>query len=121
VSLTKRERLVVSVSGASPDALLELGVLDPRVGDFDVTDNVLDFQRVGTGGQLSDPQVELTATRSGTYYIAVEAAPAVDPDDPTATAADLEPYTISAYKQRKKAKKAKAKSRARKSARVSRG
>jgi subtilisin family serine protease len=116
VSLIKRERLVVSVSAASPDALLELAILDPRVGDFDVTDNVLDFQRVGTGGLLSDPQLELTATRSGTYYIAVEAAPPVDPDDPTATVADLEPYTISAYKQRKKAKKA----RARKSAAASR-
>jgi hypothetical protein len=114
VSLIKRERLVVSVTAASPDALLELGIFDPRVGDFDVTDNVSDFQRVATGGLSADPQLELTATRSGTYYIAVEAAPAVDPEDPTATAADLEPYTVSAYKQRKKAKKPAAKRRSKK-------
>jgi hypothetical protein len=52
------------------------------------------------------PQLELTATRSGTYAIAVTAQDAVDPDDPTATAArEAVPYTVSAYKQRKKAKK----------------
>jgi hypothetical protein len=104
VSLSKRERLVVSVSAADPNALLELSILDPRVDDFDVSDGVEEYALVATGGLSSDPQLELTAARSGTYYIAVEAAEAVDPDDPTAMAADLEPYTVSAYKQRKKAK-----------------
>jgi hypothetical protein len=107
VSLAKRERLVVNLNAASPSALLELAIFDPRVGDFDVTDDVDEFSRVATGGLSSDPQLELTATRSGTYYIAVGAADPVDADDPTAVAADIEPYTLSAYKQRKKAKKAK--------------
>jgi hypothetical protein len=78
-------------------------VLDPRVGDFDVTDDVTDYALVATGGFSNDPQVEWTATRSGTYSIAISAADAVDPNDSTATAPDLEPYTLSAYKQRKKA------------------
>jgi subtilase family protein len=107
VSLAKRERLVVNLNAASPSALLELAIFDPRVGDFDVTDDVDEFSRVATGGLSSDPQLELTATRSGTYYIAVGAADPVDADDPTAVAADIEPYTLSAYKQRKKPKRAK--------------
>ncbi|HWI72182.1 MAG TPA: S8 family serine peptidase [Baekduia sp.] len=105
VSLSKRERMVVSVSAADPNALLELSLLDPRVEDFDVTDDVDEWSLVATGGLSSDPQLELTASRSGTFYIAVEAAEAVDPDDATAVASDLEPYTVSAYKQRKKAKR----------------
>jgi subtilase family protein len=104
VSLSKRERLVVSVSAADPDALLELALLDPRVEDFDVTDDVEEWALAATGGLSSDPQLELTASRSGTFYIAVSAAPAVDPDNPAQTAAEAEPYTLSAYKQRKKAK-----------------
>jgi hypothetical protein len=110
VSLAKRERLVVSVSAADPNALLELAIRDPRVEDFDVTDDVAEWARVATGGLSSDPQLELTASRSGTFLIAVTAAPAVDPDNPAQTAAEVEPYTLSAYKQRKKAK-AKAKKR----------
>jgi subtilisin family serine protease len=105
VSMSKGERLVVSVSAADPDALLELSILDPRVADFDVTDGVEEYALVATGGLSSDPQLELRASRSGTFSIAVEAAEAVDPDDPTALAADLEPYTLSAYKQHKKAAK----------------
>jgi hypothetical protein len=110
VSLAKRERMVVSVSAADPNALLELSLLDPRVEDFDVTDDVDEWALVATGGLSSDPQLELTAARSGTFYIAVSAAEAVDPGDATQTAAEVEPYTVSAYKQRKKAK-AKAKRR----------
>jgi Subtilase family len=104
VSLSRRERMVVSVTAADPDALLELSLLDPRVEAFDVTDDVDEWRLAATGGLSIDPQLELTAKRSGSYYIAVEAAPAVDPDDPAATTADVVPYTLSAYKQRPKAK-----------------
>ncbi|WP_445149439.1 S8 family peptidase [Baekduia sp. Peel2402] len=104
VSLLKRERLVVNVSAADPNALLELAILDPRVESFDVTDDVAEWALVATGGLSSDPQLEITAARSGTFYIAVTSAPAVDPDDAAQTAAEVEPYTLSAYKQRKKAK-----------------
>jgi hypothetical protein len=110
VSLAKRERMVVSVNAASPTALLELSLLDPRAGDFDVTDDVTDYSLVATGGFSSDPQLELTAKRSGTYYIAVSAADPVDAED-ASLVPDLEPYTVSAYKQRKKAKKTAAKRR----------
>jgi hypothetical protein len=109
VSLTKRERLVVTVAAADPDALLELAIMDPRVEDFDVTDDVDEWAAVATGGLSNDPQLELTATRSGTYYIAITAQDAVDPDDPTATAAEVVPYAVSAYKQRRKAKGSKTK------------
>lgn len=105
ITLAKRERVVVSVSAADPDALLELSILDPRVEAFDVSDDVEEWALVATGGLSSDPQLEITAARSGTFYIAVGAAEAIDPDDPSAVASDLEPYTVSAYKQRKKAKK----------------
>jgi hypothetical protein len=102
VSLSKRERMVVTVSAADPNALLELSLFDGRVEGFDVTDDVDEWSLVATGGLSSDPQLELRAARSGTFYIAVEASEAVDPDDPTAIAPDLEPYTVSAYKQRPK-------------------
>lgn len=104
VSLSRRERVVVSVTAADPNALLELAIMDPRVEDFDVTDDVDEWADVATGGLSSDPQLELTAPRSGTYYVAVTAQDAVDPEDATATAAEVVPYTVSAYKQRKKAK-----------------
>jgi hypothetical protein len=60
---------------------------------------------LSTGGLSNAPQLELRAPRTGTYYIAVEASDAVDPEDPTFVPADADPYQLSAYKQRKKAKK----------------
>jgi hypothetical protein len=104
VSLSKRDRMVVTVSGADVGALLELSILGPGAGDFDVTDGVDEFRLVATGGLSNDPQLEVTASRSGTYYIAVSAAD-IDPEDPNSAPADLEPYQVSAYKQHKKAKK----------------
>jgi hypothetical protein len=105
VSLSARERLVATVAAADPNALLELAILGPGAGDFDVSDGLDESRLVATGGLSNDPQVEVTAKVSGTYYIAVESADAVDPDDATAIAADLEPYQLSAYKQHKKATK----------------
>jgi hypothetical protein len=99
--------VVVTVNAADPGALLELSILGPKAGDFDIANAVDKNRLVSTGGLSKDPQLELTASRSGTYYIAIEAADPVDPDDPTATASDLDPYQLSAYKQRKKAKKTK--------------
>jgi subtilisin family serine protease len=109
VRLTRRERLVVSVGGTAPTALLELAVLGPGAGDFDVTDGLDERLLVATGGLSSDPQVEVTATRTGTYYVAVEAAESVDPDNPSAIPADLEPYQLNAYKQHRETKAAKRK------------
>jgi hypothetical protein len=105
VTLSARERLVATVAAADPTALLELAILGPGAGDFDVSDGLDESRLVATGGLSNDPQVELTAKVSGTYYVAVESADAVDPDDATAIAADLEPYQLSAYKQHKKATK----------------
>jgi hypothetical protein len=105
IRLIKGERVVVSVTAADPNALLELSILRPTAGDFDVTEEVVDETvAVATGGYSSDPQVELRASATGLYYVAVGASDPVDEDDPTATPPDTEPYTISAYKQRKKAK-----------------
>jgi hypothetical protein len=115
VQLTKRERMVVTVAAADPAALLELTILAPGAGDFDVTDGLDESRLAATGGLSNDPQLEITASRSGTYYVAVQAADAVDPDDPTAAPADLEPYQLSAYKQHRSAKKkSKHKSKAKK-------
>jgi hypothetical protein len=112
VQLTKRERMVVTVAAADAGALLELSILSPAAGDFDVANGVTKTRLVSTGGLSNDPQLEITATRTGTYYVAVEAADPIDPDDPTSAPADLEPYQVSAYKQHKTVKKkAKAKKR----------
>jgi hypothetical protein len=109
VQLTRRERMVVTVAAADPTALLELAIFGPKAGDFDVSEGLDENRLVATGGLSNDPQVELTASSTGTYYVAVLSADAVDADDPTAVAADLEPYQVSAYKQhrtvRKKAKR----------------
>jgi hypothetical protein len=113
VQLTRRERMVVTVNAADPTALLELAVLGPKAGDFDVSDGLDENRLVATGGLSNDPQVELTASASGTYYIAVQSADAVDEDDPTTVPADLEPYQLSAYKQHRTAKKKAARKRTR--------
>ncbi|MDX6700842.1 MAG: hypothetical protein QOF26_1068 [Baekduia sp.] len=105
VKLAKRERIVASVTADDPNALLELSILSPGAGDFDVTDGVDDTRLVATGGLSSDPQLELRASRAGTYFVAVQAADAVDASDPTAAVADLVPYRLSAYKQRPSAKR----------------
>jgi hypothetical protein len=108
VQLTRRERMVVTVAAADPTALLELTILGPKAGDFDVSEGLDESRLVATGGLSNDPQVEITASATGTYYIAVQAADAVDLDDPTAVPADLEPYQVSAYKQHRTVKKKKA-------------
>jgi hypothetical protein len=105
VRLSRRERIVVSATAASPTGLLALSILRPSAGDWDVTDDVYDDRPVATPGVLQDPRIELTASRTGTYYVAVESTDPVDPDDPSAVPPDAVPYTLSAYKQRKKAKK----------------
>jgi hypothetical protein len=109
VRLIRRERLVVSVTAADPGALLDLSILGPKAGDNDIGSGIDQNRLVSTGGLSSAPQLEITAGRTGTYYIAVESADAVDPEDPTAVPADLEPYQVSAFKQHKKAKKKKTK------------
>jgi hypothetical protein len=105
VSLIKGERMVVSVTATNPGSLLELSVLNPKAGDFDISNGVDKNRSVSTGGLSSEPQVELTASRTGMYYIAVEASDPVDPDDATVVPTDADPYQLSAYKQRKKARK----------------
>jgi hypothetical protein len=107
VALRRRERMVVTVKASDPGALLELSILAPKAGDFDLSNGVDANRLVGTGGLSNDPQIEITANRAGTYYIAVEAADALDPGDPTAAVPDLEPYQVSAYKQHRTVKKPK--------------
>ncbi len=105
VSLSVGDRLVVNATAADPGAVLELDVLDPRAGDFDVTDDADDYVAAGTGGYVNDPEIDLRARRAGTYYIAVTPTPADDSSgDPIP---DVVPYRLSAYKQphRAKAKK----------------
>jgi hypothetical protein len=111
VTLSARERLVATVAAADPTALLELAILGPGAGDFDVSDGLDESRLVATGGLSNDPQVEVTAKVGGTYYIAVQAADAVDPDDPAATAPSVEPYQLSAYKQHRTPKRKPAKKR----------
>jgi hypothetical protein len=105
VVLRKGERLVVSAKAADAAHLLELQILRPSATGFDVTEGDPENVAVGTAGLQSDPQLELRAGRSGTYFIAVVAPDAVDADDPAIVAPDLEPYTLSAFKQRAKAKR----------------
>ena len=50
-------------------------MLDPRAGDFDVTDDADDYVAAGTGGYVNDPEIDLRARRAGTYYIAVTPTP----------------------------------------------
>jgi hypothetical protein len=111
VVLAKNERMVVSVNAADPAALLDLSILGPKAGDFDLTNGIDKNRLVSTGGLSKDPQVEITAKRAGTYYIAVEASDPIDPEDPSAAVPDLETYQVSAYKQHKKPKARKRKTR----------
>jgi hypothetical protein len=104
VSLSKGDRLVVNATAADPAAILEIDVLDPRAGDYDVTDDVDDFVAAGTGGYVNDPEVDLRAARSGTYYIALQPVPVDDTDD---VVPDVVPYRLSAYKQPHKVKRKK--------------
>jgi hypothetical protein len=105
VVLSKGERLVVSAKAADSAHLLELQILRPTATGFDVTEGDPANVAVGTAGLQSDPPLELRASRPGTYFIVVVAPDPVDPLDPALIPADLEPYTLSAYKQRAKAKR----------------
>jgi hypothetical protein len=107
VTLSVGDRLVVNATAADPAAILELDVLDPRAGDYDVTDDADQYVAAGTGGYVNDPEVDLRATRAGTYYIAVQPVPVDDAgDDGTGEPVpDLVPYRLSAYKQPHRAKR----------------
>ena len=105
IEMAKGDRIVVTVSGTSAGALLELTILSPAAGDFDITNGVEKYRMASTGGLSPDPQLEARAKRSGIHYIAIEAADPVDPEDPSAQPAAIEPYRVSAFKQHKKARK----------------
>lgn len=109
VSLSTGDRLVVNATAADPGAVLELDVLDPRAGDYDVTDDADDYVVVGTGGYVNDPSVDFRARRAGTYYVAVTPTPVdgVDVADGEVLP-DVVPYRLSAYKQAHKSKRKKA-------------
>lgn len=100
IRLFRRESVTINVKAADPASVLELSILSPQAGDFDVS-NGADRNRIrATGGLLNAPTLHYTATHAGTYYVAVETSDAIDPNDPTATPLDEEPYVMHAVAHR---------------------
>jgi hypothetical protein len=92
----KGERVTVSVKAKSQDSVFELSFWDPKVGDFDVSDDSGKHRVVSTGGLATDPQLKMLVKKTGVYYVSVDAPDAVDEDDPTASVPVSEPYTLAA-------------------------
>jgi hypothetical protein len=100
VRVNKGERLVVSATVKGVDSLAMLNVWKPTVGDFDVSNEAGKQRIVSTGGFAKDPRLAIRVTRTGTYYVSIEAADAVEEDDPQAAVPVSEPYELLLTKQK---------------------
>jgi subtilisin family serine protease len=102
VRLRKGERFVAGATVKTlkgVDSLIELGLWRPGVGDFDVSNEAAKQRVVSTGGFATDPRLTTRVTRTGTYYLSVEAPDAVDPDDPQAAIPVSQPYQLTLTRQ----------------------
>jgi hypothetical protein len=110
--LRKGERFVASATVKAlkgVDSLIELALWRPGVGDFDVSNDVAKQLVVSTGGFATAPRLTARITRTGTYYVSVDAPDAVDPDDPQAAIPVSQPYQLTLTRQKLTAKKKAAK------------
>jgi hypothetical protein len=109
VRLRKGERFVASATAAAltkgTDSLLELGLWRPAVGDFDVSNGVTKQRIVSNGGFSTQPQLSMRVTKTGTYYVSVEAPDAVDEDEPQTVVPVAQPYALTLSRQKLKVKK----------------
>jgi hypothetical protein len=107
VRLTKGDRFVASATASGKDAALFLSLWKPSVGDFDVSGQVTKQQVVTSGGFSATPELKMRVTRSGTYYVSVEAPDVIDDDDPEDVAPTLQPYQLLLSKSKLATKKVK--------------
>jgi hypothetical protein len=106
VLLKKGERFVASAVVSGKDAVIELGVWRPSVGDFDVSKEATKQRVLSTGGFAVQPRLTMKVAKTGTYFVSVEATDVVDEDDPEAIPLVTEPYQLSVSRQKiKKSKK----------------
>jgi hypothetical protein len=115
VKLRKNERFVASAKVKGTDSLVFLGLWKPAVGDFDVTNEITKQQIVSSGGFSATPELKMRVTKSGTYYVSVEAPDAIDADDPKAVVPVSQPYQLVLSRSTIKAPKKPAKKRKKKS------
>ncbi|HEX4734045.1 MAG TPA: S8 family serine peptidase, partial [Thermoleophilaceae bacterium] len=93
VRLKKGDRFVASAT-VSGDGVVFLGLWKPTVGDYDVSNEVTKQQIVSSGGFSPTPELKMRVTKTGTYYVSVEAQDPIDPDDPEDVAPAREPYKM---------------------------
>jgi hypothetical protein len=98
VKLRKGERLVASATASGADSVLFLGLWKPAVGDFDVSREITKQQIVTSGGFSATPELKMRVTKSGTYYVSVEAPDVIDEDDPEAVVPVAQSYQLSLSK-----------------------
>ena len=94
VRLKKGDRFVASANVTSGDGVVFLGLWKPTVGDYDVSNEVTKQQIVSSGGFSPTPELKMRVTKTGTYYVSVEAEDPIDPDDPEDVAPTSEPYKM---------------------------
>jgi subtilisin family serine protease len=106
VRLKKGERFVASAKTTVADGVLFLALWKPGVGDFDVTNEVGKQQIVTSGGFSPTPELKMRVTKTGTYYVSVEASDAVDEDEPEATVPVSATYQLALSRKKLKTRPA---------------
>jgi subtilisin family serine protease len=98
VQLKKGERLTVDINAANADSLLDSSIFDPLAGPMDVTNDVGKHKVADYLGVSNSPGETIRATRTGRYYVTVEAADVpdapADPGQPPPTVPSAERYTL---------------------------
>ena len=111
VHVRKNQTVTARVTGSST-GLLDVGIYDPRTGNFDITRGRETHLLAATAGFSSGPETSVTVDRTGTYYVAVDT---VEPGDieidgeDAAKVKDSEPYKLTISKPAAKKKKARKK------------
>lgn len=107
----------LTVTGESKGGEVISGIWRPSTGSFDIGAARTTFLADASDGLSTSPRSSLKVTRTGTYYVSIEAPDLPDPKDDLVSRNKVDPQTTYTLKlQRSKTPKAKAKKKAKKKA-----
>ena len=102
----------LTVTGESKGGEVISGIWRPSTGSFDVSSGRTTFLADASDGLSTSPRSSLKVTRTGTYYVSIEAPDLPDPKDDLTSRNKVDPQTTYTLKlQRSKTPKAKKKTK----------
>ena len=102
----------LTVTGESKGGEVISGIWRPSTGSFDVSTGRTTFLADASDGLSTSPRSSLKVTRTGTYYVSIEAPDLPDPKDDLTSRNKVDPQTTYTLKlQRSKTPKAKKKTK----------